>query len=73
MNPYKILEVGVNDDLKTIKNQYKKLVLKYHPDKNQGKDEMFMKIVKAYEILMQGGLEYRDRKVAKDLRKERDR
>ena len=50
---YKILELeGVaNDD--EIKKAYKRLALKYHPDKNQtfGSEEQFKEIGEAYEVL----------------------
>ena len=35
-----------------VKAAYKKLALKYHPDKNKGDDTMFKKIAEAYERLM---------------------
>jgi DnaJ like chaperone protein len=42
---YKILGVSPNDDMKTIKKAYRKLVRQYHPDiiKSQNKDENYMK------------------------------
>ncbi len=52
---YKILGVPRTADERTIKKAFKKLSLKYHPDKNkQNPDvakEKFAKIVNAYEVL----------------------
>ncbi|UKK00503.2 molecular chaperone DnaJ [Theileria orientalis] len=52
---YQLLGVSPGADETTIKKQYRKLAMKYHPDKSQGdkeKDaEMFKKISQAYEVL----------------------
>jgi molecular chaperone DnaJ len=51
---YKILEVEKNSDSATIKKSYRKLALKYHPDKNPNDSEaqeIFKKISEAYSIL----------------------
>lgn len=48
---YKILQIDSNSDRSTIKKAYKKLVLKYHPDKG-GSEEHFDAIEKAYSILV---------------------
>jgi DnaJ like chaperone protein len=58
---YKVLGVNKDDDMKTIKKAYKKLVRQYHPDiiASQGKDEAYMKeataktqeINQAYEMI----------------------
>ena len=58
---YKLLGVGENDDMNSIKKAYRKLVKKYHPDiiKSQGKSEVYMQeataktqeINQAYEMI----------------------
>lgn len=48
---YDILGVKCDADLSTIKNAYKKLAKKYHPDKNPNTEEEFKKISSAYETL----------------------
>ncbi len=50
---YKILEIQRNATNSDIKKAYRKLALKYHPDKNKkaGSKEKFMEIQYAYEIL----------------------
>ncbi|QPG74015.1 hypothetical protein FOA43_001332 [Brettanomyces nanus] len=51
---YKILGVPKNADEKQIKDAYRSLSKKYHPDKNQGDDsaqQKFIEIGEAYEVL----------------------
>jgi DnaJ-class molecular chaperone len=53
-NYYDILGVSENASADEIKKAYRKLSLKYHPDKNPGKPEcveMFQKISEAFEVL----------------------
>ena len=48
---YKVLEVEKSATTEEIKKNYRRLSLKYHPDKNNGDGEMFKKISEAYQVL----------------------
>lgn len=52
VNHYVILECDRTDTLETIKKSYKKLILKHHPDKNDGNSERFIQINKAYHSII---------------------
>jgi DnaJ-class molecular chaperone len=59
MNPinnkiyYDILNIEPYSDSDTIKKAYRRLSLRYHPDKNNDDGVMFNKITQAYELLIQ--------------------
>jgi DnaJ-class molecular chaperone len=52
MDPYKVLEISRNADKMDIKKAYRKLSLKYHPDKGSGNNEEFLKVCDAYNGLL---------------------
>ena len=51
---YNLLGVSKDADTEKIKKAYRKLALKYHPDRNQGSKETenrFKEVTEAYEVL----------------------
>jgi DnaJ-class molecular chaperone len=52
---YKVLEISKSASTREIKKAYRKLAVKYHPDKNpQNKEEAeekFKEVAEAYEVL----------------------
>ena len=48
---YDILSVSVDSDINEIKQSYKKLARKYHPDRNKNTEDKFKEISHAYSIL----------------------
>ena len=51
VNLYEVLNISDNASEIEIKKQYKKLILKYHPDKNQTDTDIYELITLAYNIL----------------------
>ena len=55
LNPYYVLQLGTDATEEDIKNRYRKLSAKVHPDKNRGVDnarDSFEEVKKAYNKLM---------------------
>lgn len=52
-NPYEILDVSKDDDIPTIEKKFKKLAVKYHPDKNKKPEavQIYENLSKAKDIL----------------------
>lgn len=53
-NYYKILNIEIGADSEEVKKAYRKLAIKYHPDKNPNDkiaEQKFRDITEAYEIL----------------------
>jgi hypothetical protein len=52
-NYYKILELEFGADIASVKKAYRKLAIKYHPDKNKEPNaaQTFIEITEAYEVL----------------------
>lgn len=50
-NYYEILGLPVFSDIESVKKQFRKLAVIYHPDKNPDGEEKFREIAEAYEVL----------------------
>ena len=73
MNYYDVLGIFEDANDLEIKSNYRKLAMKYHPDKNPNdkkSEEMFRKVTEAYETLsnkgsiISVGVKKRDKKIA---------
>lgn len=49
---YRLLEVDRTASVEDVKRSYKRLCLKYHPDKNSGNTDLFIAMQRAYEDVM---------------------
>ena len=68
VNPYRVLGVAPWSSMKAIKKQYRTLVKKYHPDKNNGRKDQFRLIQKAYEEVKAKRNEAEDSEIEKTLK-----
>ncbi|XP_031550222.1 translocation protein SEC63 homolog [Actinia tenebrosa] len=50
-DPYHVLEIDRGASMAEIRRQYRRLSMKFHPDKESGDPKKFMRIAKAYEAL----------------------
>lgn len=69
MNPYHILGVSKNYSLEELKEKYKNLAMKVHPDKG-GTEELFLLVTKCYKYLVQEFHKNVSQKEYHDLKKE---
>lgn len=51
MDPYKVLGISRNSSEKEIKKAYRKLAMKYHPDRNKKGEEKFKKVNAANQMI----------------------
>ena len=58
-DPYKVLGLTQSATVDEIKTAYRKLAMKYHPDRNDGKDEKFKEVGEAYEKIKDGPPKYK--------------
>ena len=49
---YNLLEIDETDNIELIKKAYRKLSLKYHPDKNINNKQQYDKITNAYQFII---------------------
>ena len=70
MNPYQILGVEKDASPEEIKNAYRKLAMRYHPDRNPGDPEAeakFKEASKAYDMLTGQDKNYQDQNIDFDF------
>lgn len=51
INKHTFLKLEIDEQIKNIKRQYKRLCLKYHPDK-QGTNELFIQLKYYYDLII---------------------
>ena len=51
-NYYQILSVDENSNIDEIKRSYRRLSIKYHPDKNNNNDKQFKQLTHAYQSIL---------------------
>lgn len=60
MNPYEVLGINRNASEKEVKEAYRKLAKKYHPDINPDGKDKFQEINNAYDQIINGNSDYQD-------------
>jgi DnaJ homolog subfamily C member 3 len=53
---YKVLDIPKDADERTIKRAYRRMTIKYHPDKPGGSEKKMSELNQAYEVLSKPGL-----------------